>query len=408
MKTIVSSRMWDSLTDPNNPVEKILDFGQHPYADTFIEEDRLDQSEPLFPLEVYLDKETGMIQLGVVSDAKTRYNLYNYSYTSANSVYSRNHWDEYFKWTMDNIQPSGTVVEIGSNDGFLINQFHEEGLKTIGIDSSKFMTDLARSNYAGPTFINDVWTKDTANQIDHGIDLIIANNVLNHSNNPIDFIRGVFEVLRPNGMFMFELPYWFDSVRSLHLDQVYHEHITYFTLYGAYHLLRKAGMELVDFQHNGYHGGSIRVIATKGSSLPPTEIQNQIINEMEYGLFDVRFYENLQRELEIRRSSWLADFHRLKSDTHTCDNVVIGVGAAAKANTWLNWHGLNKTHIKYITDSSPFKQGKYTPHSRIPIVGDEIFAEYDSPYALILSWNIGQTLKDILLDINPNVRFLTQ
>lgn len=401
--------MWDSLVDPNNPVEKILDFGQHPYADTFIKEDQLNQSEPLFPLEVYLDKESGMIQLGFVSDAKSRYNLYNYSYTSANSSYSMGHWTEYFNWTMENVQPNGTVVEIGSNDGFLINHFHEEGLKTIGIDSSKFMTDLARSNYDGPTFLNDIWTSNVAEQIDHAVDLVIANNVLNHSNNPVDFVKGASNALHPNGVFMFELPYWFDSVKSLHLDQVYHEHITYFTLYGAYHLLRQANMEIVDYQHNEYHGGSIRVVAKKGNSkLPPEHIQGQITHELTSGLFDVDFYKDLQRELEIKKASWLSDFYRLKSDIDTRDSPVIGVGAAAKANTWLNWHGLNKTDIKYVTDSSPFKQGKYTPHSRIPIVGDEIFAKYDNPYALILSWNIGQTLKDILLDINPNVRFLSQ
>jgi hypothetical protein len=102
----------------------------------------------------------------------------------------------------------------------------------------------------------------------------------------------------------------------------------------------------------------------------------------------------------------LHDFYRLRQAEP--DAVFIGVGAAAKANTWLTWHGLNKTHLKCITDSSSFKQGKYTPLTRIPIADDSVFAQHERPYAVILSWNIGQGLRQAILNINPRTRFLSQ
>jgi hypothetical protein len=138
----------------------------------------------------------------------------------------------------------------------------------------------------------------------------------------------------------------------------------------------------------------------------PVKVDDAIARETQVGLFEPRFYEVVQRRFEQQRDAWLHEFYRIRMSDPGA--VFIGVGAAAKANTWLTWHGLNKTHLQYITDSSQFKQDKYTPLSRIPIVGDEIFAQYDQPYALILSWNIGPGLRNAILNINPRTRFLNQ
>jgi hypothetical protein len=117
-------------------------------------------------------------------------------------------------------------------------------------------------------------------------------------------------------------------------------------------------------------------------------------------------YVALQQKFELDRNTWLEEFYKIrKSDPNS---VVIGVGAAAKANTWLNWHKLDRTLIHCITDTSQFKQGKYTPLTRIPIRGDNEFALHKTPYALVLSWNIDEPLKKALLNINPNIRFISQ
>lgn len=407
-QSLTHSLLIDKCLISGEPVFKILDFGQHPYADTFINQDQLNLSEPIFPLQVYLNPNTGSVQLAYLSNAEERYNLYSYSYTSSNSNFSRNHWDRYASALIERFHPQGLVVEIGSNDGYLISKFREKGLPTLGIDSSGSMCELARAS--GQPSLHAVFTQSVAQEVraKNGLAcLVMANNVFNHANNPVDFAKGVRDLLSEDGVFVFELPYWADSVSSGHLDQVYHEHISYFTVKSSWYLLAAAGMQMIDFDVVNYHGGSLRVFAKKGlAAAMPAKIQAAIEAETTSGLFSIDFYKGLQKTLIERRNQWLLEFYRLLAKEP--DAIIIGVGAAAKANTWLNWHGLTGMHLKCITDSSEFKQGKYTPLSRIPIFGDEVFADYQNPYALILSWNISEPLKDALKKINPNVRFLSQ
>jgi len=156
-----------------------------------------------------------------------------------------------------------------------------------------------------------------------------------------------------------------------------------------------------------YHGGSLRVIAGLAEhNTHSAKVDQTIAEEEKMGLFDPDMYKQLQSKFEQQRNTWLANFYELKQ--RNPDAVIIGVGAAAKANTWLRWHGLDANDLHCITDASEFKQGKYTPLTRIPIVGDDEFARHACPYALVLSWNIGQALKQALLNINPNTRFIQQ
>ena len=386
------------------PVKKILDFGQHAYADTFIREDQLHLSEPVFPLQVYLNANSGSIQLGYVSSAKDRYNLYSYSYTSSNSQTARNHWDEYVQ-TIRSRGHTGLVVEIGSNDGYLVGQFAQG----VGVDSSADMCKLSQER--GVETVNALFDDATADAIKskHGrASAIIANNVFNHANDPVAFAQSVAKLLSPTGEFVFEVPYWLSMIESGRFtDMVYHEHPTYFTVKMAWNLLKSAGLEITDFDVVDYHGGSLRVFARLGTGADmPAKIQQAIAKETETGLFDPVFYQNLQRQFEQAKIDWLAAFYQLLREDP--EAVVIGVGAAAKANTWLKWHGLDSTVIRYITDASKHKQGKYTPLTRIPVVADEEFAGHKQPYALILSWNIGEGLRKAILNINPNTRFISQ
>ena len=138
----------------------------------------------------------------------------------------------------------------------------------------------------------------------------------------------------------------------------------------------------------------------------PFLVRGAIENETTMGLFDPKFYAQLEKKFIKQRNEWLLNFYQLIADEP--DAVIIGVGAAAKANTWLTWHKLDKTVLNCITDASQFKQGKYTPLSRIPICSDDEFAKHKKPYALVLSWNIGEPLRQALLNINPNTRFISQ
>lgn len=401
---ITISNLITDCVISKSPVEKILDFGQHTYADTFIRSDQLHLSEPVFPLQVYLNRESGSIQLGYVSSAEDRYNLYSYSYTSSNSQTARNHWDDYAQTIRDRGH-TGLVVEIGSNDGYLVGQFDH----AVGVDSSAEMCALSQEK--GVETINTLFDDATADAIKnkHGTaSAIIANNVFNHANDPVAFAQSVARLLSNTGEFVFEVPYWLSMIESGRFtDMVYHEHPTYFTVKMAWNLLKAAGLEIIDFDVVDYHGGSLRVFARVDTGADmPVKIQDAIVKETQMGLFDPAFYQNLQLKFQQAKVDWLASFYRLLSEDS--EAMVIGVGAAAKANTWLKWHGLDSTVIHCITDASEHKQGKYTPLTRIPVLADEEFARHKRPYALILSWNIGEGLSRAISNINPNTRFISQ
>jgi SAM-dependent methyltransferase len=409
MTNITTSQAVTRCLISQQPVTKILDFGQHAYADTFVAQDQINLSEPVFPLQVYLNAGSGSIQLGYVSHAEDRYNLYSYSYTSSNSATSRAHWDEYASTVQGPWNRPGMAVEIGSNDGYLIEKFGTLGRRILGIDSSRAMCDIAESR--GVPCVNALFDHAVAQQVirEHGpAHMVMANNVFNHANDPVAFAQAVASLLVKDGIFVFEVPYWLSMIESGRFtDMVYHEHPTYWTVKAAWNALQLAGLEIVDFDVVDYHGGSLRVFArhVTGSQIP-VKVEDAIARETQIGLFDPGFYQVVQRRFEQQRDAWLGKFYQLRQAEP--DAVFIGVGAAAKANTWLTWHGLNKTHLKHVTDSSAFKQGKYTPLSRIPIADDSVFAQYDQPYAVILSWNIGEGLKKAILNINPRTRFLSQ
>jgi SAM-dependent methyltransferase len=406
---IMTSQQITTDLVTGQPVTKILDFGQHAYADTFVSEDQLNLSEPVFPLQLYLNSDSGSIQLGYMSHAEDRYNLYSYSYTSSNNKTARDHWDEYANTVKSQYPDAKVVVEIGSNDGYLINQFKANGVRSIGVDPSKDMCKIAeeRGVEVRTTLFCEPVAKELVEQVGRA-DIIMANNVFNHANDPLAFASAVAELLNDNGVFIFEVPYWLSMIESGRFtDMVYHEHPSYFTVKMAWNLLKHAGLEITHFDVVDYHGGSLRVFARRNSCSPaPIVVEDAIARETQIGLFNVDYYKQLQTRFIQQRDEWLAKFYQIKLAEP--DAVFIGVGAAAKANTWLTWHGLNKTHLHCITDASAHKQGKYTALSRIPILGDEEFANYSNPYALILSWNIGEGLKRALLSINPNTRFISQ
>jgi 2-polyprenyl-3-methyl-5-hydroxy-6-metoxy-1,4-benzoquinol methylase len=388
-------------------MNKIIDLGMHPFADTFISKEQLNLSEPVYPLQCFLDKDTGEIRVGCDTKADDRYNLYDYSYTSSNSKFARNHWIDYATEVSDklNLNYNSKIIEVGSNDGFLSEQFKNLGYDVVGVDPSKYMAELAMDR--GVKTYTVLFDDKTSEKIknDFGtVDLIVANNVFNHSNKARNFVQGVVNLLNDDGVFVYELPYWYNTIKDKKFDQIYHEHVSYYTVKSSYELLKKFGLEIIDAEVVDYHGGSLRIFAKKVDNVKlNNHISDMISEEENFGLFEEETYKKFMEELQNKRNKFMKEMYDIKLQGYS----IVGVGAAAKGNTFLNFYNLDNTILDYVTDTSEHKQGKYTPLTRIPIVGDEIFYKYNKVYALILSWNISDIIKESLKKINDKIEFLS-
>jgi len=302
------------------------------------------------------------------------------------------------------LQVGSFVIEIGSNDGFLLKQFKtRHDCKVLGIDASPHVSSIAAEN--GIDTEVSVFDRSFSKHVVENYqkaDLVIANNVFNHSEDPLDFVLGVSELLKQDGTFVFELPYWKCAVESEKIDQIYHEHVTYFTVTMAEKLLARAGLAIADVNVVDYHGGSLRVHARKAPSKTSDTVGRLKEEEKSLDLFEISTYSKLFERLQNKKFNFLKKIYELKA----AGNSIVAIGAAAKGNTFLNFLNLDNSVIDCVTDTSEHKKGKLTPLSSIPIYGDEILGKYDDVYAIILSWNISDKLKQKLREINPRIEFL--
>lgn len=386
---------------------KIIDLGMHPYADTFINKNQLNKSEPVFPLQCYLDKSNCMIYNSVSTNEKDRYNLYEYSYTSSNSKLSKDYWANYGKSIIKQfkVNKNTKVLEIGSNDGYLLKQFKKKTKKILGVDASIFMSKIA-NNYNIKTS-NLIFNKKNSIYLSRkygNFDIVIANNVLNHANDPFDFVKGVKNILSKDGKFIFELPYWYNLVKMKKFDQIYHEHVSYLTAKSSFNLLKNSNLEIFKIEETPYHGGSIRVFSKHADVVNLNNTLDKIIKKEEkIKLFNTETYEEFMKILSLKKIKFLKKIIKYKSKGYK----IVGIGAAAKANTFLNYIGLNNLIIDFVTDASKYKIGKFTPLTRIPIYSDNALKTIGKKICAIpLAWNLSYILEKKLKKINKNIIFL--
>ena len=390
---------------------EILNLGFHPYADTFIEKKYLELSEPIYKLSCTLNKKSYLIQNKFKTPDYERYNLYDYSYTSSNSSYSKVYWQKYFSNVDDNFKDDGKiskkikVLEIGSNDGYLLSQFKKNDYSVLGIDASKKMCQLA--NKKKIKTLNLIFNFENSKNIKRKygtFDLIIANNVLNHSNNPEDFVKAAKNVMSKNSLFIVEFPYWLNLVRDKKFDQIYHEHVSYFTIKYFDNFLKRLNLSITNIQETEYHGGSLRIFLKKKSFITKNQlVQIYIKKEEKLGLFKKKTYLRFMKEIKKRKMLLLKKIIRYKSLNYK----IVGIGAAAKANTFINYMGFNHEVIDFVTDISKFKIGKWLPLSRIPIKHDNKIRNIKKLCIIVLSWNLSKILKPKILKINKYAKLIS-
>jgi len=385
-------------------LDKIIDLGIQPLADTFITLDMVDERDARYPLQCTQCRDCKGVQTTYVVSPGERYCAADYSYTSSNSRLSREYWDAYAAEAMElyDISEGDLVIEIGSNDGYLLEQFKNAGARVLGIDPSMYVNDLA--NKRGVRTITALFDDTVAEYVlsTYGRPkLVIANNVFNHSNEPKEFMDGISHLIDENSTFVCESPYWLNCIKSGRFDQIYHEHVFYFTAKTMEFLSSYCGLVISQIGETYYHGGSLRCTMRACGKVIP-KVQEMIAEEERFGLYELKTYRNFMRHLYEQKDDFREQVRAIKE----AGGSILAVGAAAKGNTLLTFYELDRSIIDLVTDASPHKQGKMTPLTRIPITADSAFAEYDEPYAIILSWNISDVLKEILHKINPKIKFL--
>ena len=387
-----------------NKLNEIINLGLHSFADRFVPKEKLNIIDPKYPLVLDMCNNCKFIQSRTITNPKNRYLEIDYSYTSSNSSYSRNHWVEFADSLEKKINlKNKKIIEIGSNDGFLSHQLKKKGAEVLGVDASDFMVKISKKKINA---IQSIFSNKQSKKIEKlfgKADIIIANNVFNHSDKPLDFLSGVYNLLKENSIFIFEQPNFTIGVLSLKFDQIYHEHISYFTARNIKSILDYSNLKILSLSKNEYHGGSLRTIASKkNSSLKEFKIDKFVNYENKKNIYKLRFYKKMMEKINLKKKKLLTTLISLSAKGY----VISGVGAGAKSNTFLTFYGLNNKIIKFLTDSSKFKKNKYTPVSRIIIKDDKELINHKKIACIILSWNISSLVIDKIKKLNKRIKII--
>jgi len=285
---------------------------------------------------------------------------------------------------------NSTVVEIASNDGYLLQYFQQRGVRVLGIDPAENIGEAARKRGI-PT-----WTRffgqDLLPELEEAVgkvDVIIGNNVLAHVPEINAFLSAVHGALAEGGHAVFEFPYVRDLLEKNEYDTIYHEHVYYFSLSAIKALAERAGLDLIDVSHQSVHGGTLRVFLGKDTNeTASASVTAMLANERSEGLVTPERFETLGRDVERQ----VMEFVLLLRNLRKAGNSIAAYGAPAKGNTLLNTCGIDNSLIDFTVDKNEHKQGLLLPGSRIPILAPESLLERQPDFAVILPWNLAKEI----------------
>ncbi len=371
-------------------IEKVVDLGYHPLADTFLPEELLFGPEVHYPLQLGLCRSCGHVFTLYSVSAVDRYQKQDYSYDSSNSPVSIAHFKEFAQSVVADkaVATDALVVDIGSNVGTLLSHFKDMGFqRVLGVEPSSNISALATAN--GVPTLTEFFDGSIVKALqDRGpVNILLSANVLNHADDLGGLLQTAKQVLAHDGVFVFEVPYLMDLVKATAFDTIYHEHVHYYGIKPLSACVLRHGFAIDRIEKLEYMCGSVRVYMRVGGAHAPM-VEDMIAEEEAFGLYEpATYHQFMQRVLNVK----------LTVNAHLMNIIasggkIIGIGAATKGSTFLNYCKLDSDVIAYIADSSPLKIGKLMPGSHIPIVSDQDI-EPSATHALILPWNIAAMLQ---------------
>ena len=363
-----------------------MSFGKMPIANGFLTSDQI-QNEYFFELAPAFCSYCGMFQLIEQPERQKMFHK-NYAFFSSTSNYMQAHFKQFSEMVIkcvlaDRQEPF--VVELGSNDGIMLRNFKDAGIRHLGIEPSENVANVARSE--GVETLSEFFNIELADKIveKHGqADSILCANVMCHIPNLNSIAKGIKRLLKPDGMLIFEDPYLGDMIAKTSYDQIYDEHVFIFSANSVSWAFGQHDLELIDVQPQITHGGSMRyLLALKGSHHVSSNVDDLLQKEQKQGLHKKETYDHFRQNCETSRKALKELLETLKQKGER----VVGYGATSKSTTVINYSDIGPEHIEFITDTTPIKQGKLTPGAHIPVKPYEDFLHNPPDYALLFAWN---------------------
>jgi SAM-dependent methyltransferase len=374
----------------DHPVDAFLAFGDLPLANGLIYPGLPLDAEARFPLTLTMCAACGLVQLAESTDPETLFR--HYVYQTSTSAAFVNHARALAQRLIGErgLGPGSQVIEIASNDGYLLQHYRAAGIPVLGIEPAVNIAELARQR--GIETICEFFSRELADGLrreGRRADVVHAHNVLAHVPDLQGFVGGIAAILAPDGLAVIEAPYLIDLIDNLEFDTVYHEHLCYFSLAPLVPLFARHGLQIAGVERIPVHGGSLRVFARHaGGQAPDGSVGTMLAHERSWGVSDAATYRRFADAVTAFRPAFREFLGRLRAGGKS----IAAYGAAAKGATLLNYCGVGRETIDFVVDRSPLKQGLTMPGSRLPILPAEELLRRQPDFTVLLAWNFADEI----------------
>lgn len=369
-----------------------LDLGTTPLANALLTRDDLDRPEQRYALKVAFCPQCSLLQLTETIPPEKLFQEYPYLSSFSDTVIENARAIAERMVEKSSLGPNSLVVEAASNDGYLLQHYRRAGVPVLGIEPARNIARVARER--GIETLCAFFGSEVADQLAArgvGADLFHANNVLAHVADTNGFVAGMARLLKSGGIAVIETPYVKDMIDRVEFDTIYHEHLCYFSLTALRDLFHRHGLTILDVERLPIHGGSLRVLAARrdGTTAHARDAVRMLLDEeIRAGVTGIDFYRDFGERVLRLKAGLAALLQRLKADGRR----IAVYGASAKGSTLLNYFGIGADTLDYVVDRSTYKQGRYMPGVRLPVLPPEKLIDDQPDYVLLLTWNFADEI----------------